>query len=325
MFSLCFSLLYAQTVVVPIPGERNQPQQPQGGGGGSGVGALLGVAVGFGIMLLLSKVLSAKPSRPKALNFIPFQFIALYEGELPEGLEVIEEESLERLRLSLIKWEKEEMELEEKLRGRVIALERNLVYEVYGQVETVSAGEVKGGERSLVAVLDTGADTERLRDILVFSKNMRRDPYTPEPHGSAVSYLVNLQKGAGVGLYRVCSQSLCDGWSIAKALVDLRREGIRLANLSFGTHREDRVVGYLIRLLSSLGHTFVAPVGNEPMDDLPFPARLPQVLSVAGSPCFPKPQCRRAKERERYITETPFGRVFGTSFSSAIVAGRLAD
>lgn len=322
---LCLSLLRAQTVIVPVPGERTPSPTPQtGGGGGASLGLVMGALFGLGITLVLSQLVKAKPQRPPRLAFVPFEYVAVYRGKLPEDIKTLEEESFDEYSLSLISWEEEEEKIREKLEGRVIALERNWLYEVYGEVREVKITHTLR-EKGVVAVLDTGVDRKLLGDAIFFERSMRRDAYTPEEHGTAVAYLVNTQRGARVALYRVCSGNLCDGWSISKALVDIHRKGINTINMSFGTEREDRVVGFVLKRLLDLGYKVVAPAGNRPMEDLPFPARLEGVLSVAGAPCFPQPQCKRAKAREAYTNiQTPLGSLTGTSFSSAIHAGKLS-
>ena len=328
---LSFSLLQAQTVIVPIPGEPQpkpptSPQQPQGGNGGSGFGILIGSVIGAGILFLLTKAVLSKPSKPPRMAFIPFEFIALHTADLPEDVKVIDKERFEGYTLSLIKWDEEEQKLRDKLKDRVFLLERNYLYELYGEVASLSETVIKEGSpsSSVLAVLDTGADGGLLKNALLFTKNVRRDSYKPEKHGTAVAYLAHEQKGAKVALYRVCSDGICDGWSVSKALVDVYREGIKVVNMSFGTDREDRIVAFLIKGMSLRGFVFVAPVGNTPSDELPFPARLKEVVSVAGKPCFPEKICQRAKVSEEYRDiQTPVGKVTGTSFSSAVHAGKI--
>ncbi len=69
-------------------------------------------------------------------------------------------------------------------------------------------------------------------------------------------------------------------------------------------------------------------MGNEPSKVLPFPARHPEVLKVAGDPCFPKGLCEgypREPYRVRALGVGGVERVFsGTSFSSALHAVKLA-
>ncbi|SNZ16499.1 S8/S53 family peptidase [Hydrogenobacter hydrogenophilus] len=324
---VAFSILHAQTIVVPIPGEpKPQPQPPQGGGS-SGLGAVLVGLVGASLLLFITKAVFSKPSKPPRMAFVPFEFIALHTAKLPPDLQVIDREVFEGYTLSLIRWEEESQKLEEKLKDRVLILEPNYLYELYGDVsEAFGSSTKQEASLSVVAVLDTGADESKLQDAVFFVKNLRKDNYKAEKHGTAVAFLVHKQKGAKVALYRVCSENVCDGWSISKALLDVFRRGIRVVNMSFGTDREDRIVAFIIKGMSLKGFVFVAPVGNVPSEELPFPARLEEVLSVAGKPCFPERICRKAKAMEEYKDiHTPVGKVVGTSFSSAIYAGKLVS
>lgn len=323
---IAFSILHAQTIVVPIPGEPQSKPQPPQGGGGSGLGAVLAGLVGASLLFFITKAVFSKPSKPPRMAFVPFEFIALHTQDLPEDVQVIDKESFEGYTLSLIKWKEEKQKLEEKIKDRVLILEPNYLYNLYGDIsEPVGSGINSKTSFETVAVLDTGADESILTDAILFVKNLKKDSYKAEKHGTAVAYLVHKQKGAKVALYRVCSENVCDGWSISKALLDVFRKEIRVVNMSFGTDGEDKIVAFIIKGLSLKGFVFVAPVGNVPSEELPFPARLEEVLSVAGKPCFPEGICRKAKATEEYKDiHTPVGKVVGTSFSSAIHAGKLA-
>lgn len=115
----------------------------------------MGAPFGLGITLVFSQLVKAKPQRPPRLAFITFEYVAIYRGKLPEHIKTLEEESFDEYSLSLISWEKEEEKLREKLEGRVIALEKNWLYEVYGEVRAVKIIHTLWG-KSVVAVLDTG-------------------------------------------------------------------------------------------------------------------------------------------------------------------------
>ncbi|MEZ0362039.1 MAG: S8/S53 family peptidase [Hydrogenobacter sp.] len=330
VFALTFSLLHAQTVLVPIPGQpqpKPQPQQSQGSGG-SDLGAFLGGLLGVGLLFLLTKAVFSKPSKPQKMAFVPFEFIALHKAELPEDLKVIDRESFEGYTLSLIRWEEDSQKLEEKTKGKVLLLEPNYLYELYGNEGVLSNVESKeiAFPSTVVALLDTGVDENLLGHAILFVRNIRRDSYKSEKHGTAVAYLAHEQKGAKLAIYRVCSEGVCDGWSVAKALIDVFKEGIKIVNMSFGTDKEDKIVAFIIKGMSLKGFVFVAPVGNNSSDQLPFPARLEEVISVAGKPCFPERICIRAKAKEEYKDlHTPVGKVTGTSFSSAIHAGKMVS
>lgn len=321
---LFLSLSFSETVIVPIPGEREEQPGGNGGGGSSGIGTAIGVLIGAGLIFLVTKAILAKPSEPPRLAFIPFQFIVVYKGSLPEDVEVLESLSVEDLNFSLLKWEKEPEELKRRLEKEVLIFQPNYVYELMGEVQKLNEENEGDKGEGTVAVLDTGADPKILGDALLYVKNLRPEPYRPEPHGTAVAYLVHLPKKAKVALYRVCTERRCDSWSIIKALADVLRRGIKVVNMSFGTRAEDPAVKLLIKLLSARGTKITAPAGNSPSEELPFPARVPEVIAVAGSPCFPEKVCKLANVREKYIFELPIGKVKGTSFSSAFYAGKIA-
>lgn len=78
--------------------------------------------------------------------------------------------------------------------------------------------------------------------------------------------------------------------------MDIHRKGIDAINMSFGIERGDRVVGFVLKRLLDLRHKVVAPAGNRPMENLPFPAGLEGVLLVANVLCFPQLQHERARE-----------------------------
>ena len=319
---LSFSLLYSQTVIIPIPGQKEPPQEKGTAPPQNSAGIVIGTIIGTGILLLLTKtVLSKPPPEVPKLPLIPFQFIVVYRGTLPKDIETKETVEIEDLRLSLIQWEEEPEELEEKLEEEVLIFQPNYVYETYGTGELKPSPSKASGPA--VAVLDTGAHRELLEGVLLEVKNMRPDPYRPEDHGTAVSYLAHLPNKAGVILYRVCSEKKCDTWSITKALIDIIKRKIKVVNMSFGTSAKDKVVELLVKFAVKRGIKITAPVGNRPTKELPFPARLPEVISVAGSPCFPSRICERADVREPYRFDTPLGTVQGTSYSSAYHAGKI--
>ncbi len=287
-----------------------------------GIAFIIGALIGVGIALLLSKTLKANPPRSDA---IPFQFVVVHRLDLPEGIKILESREFNNLKFTLIEWQGSEEELKEVLKGVAIILEKNYTYEVFS--EGVVSPTVPEKEEiptvGVIGVLDTGADKNILRNILLFVKNMRRDNYIPEDHGTAVAYLAHKAGNAKVALYRVCTGNLCDSWSITKALMDILRRDIEVVNMSFGTQSHDKVVELMLKFAFMKGVKVVAPVGNKPSKRLPFPARLEDVISVAGFPCFPEKICTKADVRERYVFDTPVGKVKGTSFSSAFYAGKL--
>ncbi len=292
-----------------------------GGGGGGGFGAVVGALLGLGITLLIAKTLQAKPQKPRRLAFVPFEYIAVHTADLPQDIEIKEKERVGDLSISLIKWEKEPQELEEKLSGKVLAFGPNRLYQQLGFAQAGATAPTTKEEKPSLALLDAGADQQLVGHALIFTKNMLRSPYEPEAHGTGVVYVALSASKRGVVLYRVCSKGVCEGWAILKALADAYRQGIKVINMSFGTQEKDRVVEYVIKYMNLRGFVFFAPVGNQEAQELPFPASLDEVVSVAGEPCFPKGLCQKAKATAPYRFKTPFGELVGTSFSSAYRAG----
>ncbi len=318
---LCvFSLLWAQTVIVPIPGQR------QGGGGDSGpqTGTIVGIAVGVGLLILITKSLMAKQApSDKSAPAVPFQFILVSESPPPADLQILDTQTFRGLHFSLIKWEKTPKDLGKKLTGKVLFFQPNYIYTLAGEVQSLKPEGFQVSKGPLVAVLDTGADLRLLKDVPLLVKNFRKDPYKPEDHATAVVYILYKEAKTPLLLYRVCSEGRCDSWSILKALVDAILRDIKVINLSFGTPARDRAVELLLKFALKKGIKVVAPVGNKPSERLPFPARLRGVIAVAGKPCFPQKICTKADALEPYIFETPFGTFKGTSFASAFHAGKI--
>ncbi len=332
---LCFSLAFSQTIIVPIPGERQEQPSQQGGGGGSGLGVVVGALVGGLILsLIFSKAVPAKPAEGKGGKdnrlpaFVPFEFIVVHRGLL-EGLEVIDSGVFEELNFSLVRWEKSQRELEESLGDRVLFVQPNFLYELFGEsyAQGISgkAQSSKGGVG--VCLLDTGADQCVVSDFLIRVENHLRSPYLPEDHGTANAYLIG-SRGGAVYLHRVCSEGRCTSFAFAKALVSCFKEGVKVINTPFGMYGEDRLASLIISGISKAGFRVVAPVGNEPSRVLPFPARHPEVIKVAGDPCFPRGSCEnypREPYRVKALGVGGMEKFFtGTSFSSALHAVKLA-
>lgn len=333
---LCFSLVFSQTVIVPIPGQRQeQPTSQNGGSGGAGIGVVLGAVLGGLILsLIFSKAVPAKPTEGKGGKeqkmpaFVPFEFIVVHRGLL-EGLELIDMGSFEDLNFSLVRWEKSQRELEESLRDKVLFVQPNYLYELFGDVvaETGVLKEGKTTGRASVCLLDTGADQKVVSEFTIKVENHLRNPYMPEDHGTANAYLIG-SRGAGVYLHRVCSEGRCTSFAFAKALVECFKDGVRVINTPFGMYGEDKLASLIISGISKGGFKVVAPVGNEPSRVLPFPAKHPEVIKVAGDPCFPRGLCENFPREPYRIKALGVGgleKVFtGTSFSSALHAVRLA-
>ncbi|MEN3027902.1 MAG: S8/S53 family peptidase [Aquificaceae bacterium] len=335
---LFLTLGFSQTIVVPVPGQRQEaPSQGSGGqGGGGGLGAVVGAVIGGVILsLIFSKAVSAKSPEGRMREgkermplFVPFEFVVVHRGALPPGLEVLEEAAFEDINFSLVRWERSQKELEEELRERVLFLQPNFLYELMG--EGAGSVNLSGSSDKAVAracLLDTGADTGLMGPLVEKVENHLRSPYRPEDHGTASLYLM-VSRGVRVHLHRVCSEGRCTSFAVAKALVGCFREGFRVISTPFGMYGEDRLNALIISSLSGRGLKVVAPVGNEPSDILPFPARHPAVIKVAGEPCFPRGLCENLPREPYRVRSLGVGGVeknfVGTSFSSVLHAVRLA-
>lgn len=333
---LLLSLSFSQTIIVPIPGQKQEAPQESSGQDATGLGALVGVVIGSVILgLIFSKVVSAKTpesrvreGKKKIPPFVPFEFIVVYRGVLPPELELIEEASFEGLNFSLVRWEKSQKELEELLKDRVLFIQPNFLYELMGEVsgkanlsENVASGDAR------VCLLDTGADLGFLGHLLDRVENHLKKPYVAEDHGTASAYLM-VSKGVRVHLHRVCSEGRCTSFAVAKALVHCFKEGLKVISTPFGMYGEDKLVAMIISSISGMGFRVVAPVGNEPSEVLPFPARHPVVIKVAGEPCFPKGLCENFPREPYRVRSMGVGGIektfVGTSFSSVLYAVKLA-
>lgn len=338
---LCVSLVFSQTVIVPIPGERPAPppenQTSSGGGGVSALGAVLGVLVGGLILsLIFSKALSAKPPEQKAKErellpaFVPFEFIVVYRGLIPPGLDVLESVSFEDLNFSLVHWEKSQRELEESLKDKALFVQPNYLYSLFGGQDNKDlfvAQSPSPSPKGTLCLLDTGANKELVEQFLIGTEDHLRSPYKPEDHGTANVHLAG-SGGARVYLHRVCAEGRCTTFAFVKALISCFKKEIKVIAAPFGMYGEDRLASLVISSISRFGFRVVAPVGNESTRELPFPARHPQVIKVAGDPCFPSGICEPyPKEPYRVISIGADGRrklFIGTSFSSVLHALRLA-
>lgn len=333
---LSLNLVFSQTLIVQIPGQRQGQSSSNSGNIGSLIGIVTGVAVGSLIFsLLFSKAVPAKAVEAKAgkhqrpLAFIPFEFIVVHKEVLPEGLEIIEKLTFDELNFSLLRWDRSQRDLEELLKGKALFVQPNYIYELFGEIsaETRKVQRYITEGKAEVCLLDTGADLGVVSKFLVKVENQLRNPYIAEDHGTANAYLIG-SGGVGVYLHRVCWEGRCTSFAFAKALIECFKDGVKVINAPFGMFGEDRLVGLIISSLSKLGFTVVAPVGNEPSETLPFPARHPQVVKVAGEPCFPKGLCESFPREPYKVKSIGVGgveRVFiGTSFSSALHALKLA-
>lgn len=349
---LSLSLCFSQSIEINIPGER---KPTNGGGSGGSIGLVIGALIGLGLSLLLTKFVFGKDtakmgkSEQDRVPFLAGQFIVVYEGEVDLSLlgEVKEVVSIEDgPSFALISSEMSMKEFSQKANTipNILFWQPNYIYEIFEdplrerQPYLSTTGQCSGKEFK-VAIIDTGADLEHedLRGAFLKVENMLSSPYKPEEHGTAVASLIGARRN-GVGmegvayesqmvLLRACEEKRCYSFSVSKALSLLLKEEVKVINMSFGIYGEDRLVELLLERLSKKGVLMTAPVGNRP-GPMPFPAKSPYVISVAGMPCHPKDLCQKAEAKEPYenllvATVKGYGVRSGVSFASALHAGRL--
>ena len=210
------------------------------------------------------------------------------------------------------------------------------------------------GKGVMVAIIDTGIDTQHkdLKDRVVSSENLLKEPFKAEVHGTAVAGVIGasinefgiegVAPEAEILALRACRQVFeqypeaeCYTTSVAKAIDMAIEKKAKVVNMSFGSIASDKLILKLIEEGSKRGIIFVAPVGNMPQQkELAFPASHPLVVAVAGmdekgNPYPNKEIASKAKvsaPATNVLTTVPGDKhnfLTGTSLSSATIAGIL--
>jgi hypothetical protein len=193
-----------------------------------------------------------------------------------------------------------------------------------------------------VAVIDTGIETEHpdLRGQIADTKNfVDESEYVAEAHGTAVAGIIAARANNGVGIagiaprsrllaLRACWQdgldSVCNSFTLAKALQFALDGGAQVINLSLGGPR-DPLLERLIDTALAKGVTVVGAQGASP--DNNFPASHPGVLAVASNTVGEIRGSVLITRGDDIPSTSPGGRwnfVSGSSFAAAKVTGIVA-
>jgi subtilisin len=161
-------------------------------------------------------------------------------------------------------------------------------------------------------------------------------------HGTAVAGVIAARPNNGVGMvgfapdvqltsYAACyhrddwGETVCDTFSLAKALAAASEDEVQLINMSL-SGPEDRLLSRLIEALSDRG---VIVVAAENADDaaLDFPASMPQVIAVGKRDDNHESSLRLLKTEDEHLTTRAGGNYqffYGSSMSAARVTALIA-
>lgn len=221
---------------------------------------------------------------------------------------------------------------------------------VVAKLQLARAHAVSKGERVLIAVVDSGVDTQHpeLSAGIVEDINVTDDrDQTPHMHGTAMTgaiisqaQLLGIAPAARVIAIRAFAPRSKTGASgtsfhIAAAIDRAVQEGARIVNLSLaGPH--DPYVQKAIEEAYARGVILVAAAGNNgPGAPAAYPAAYPQVIAVTATDANDQPYARA--NRGRYVAVSApgvdvlvaapggaYGTTTGTSVAAAHITGVIA-
>ncbi len=240
--------------------------------------------------------------------------------------------------------------------------DRNALYaqnkRLLTQVHFSSTVAALPGRLLKVAVLDTGLSPHQpaLWSKTVWSINMVEPhskawdiphhtdsngdgiPDEGTGHGTMVAGIIDqISPQSKLIVIRIAdSDGTTTAWRIIKGLTYAAGQGAEVANISLGSRREIPALGDVLDWTEQQGLLVVAPVGNDAQSQSEYPAKLDQVLSVAGlEPTDVKAQfsnwdpgtvaCAPATGVKSYWWDGTMGVWSGTSFSSPILAATVAE
>ena len=216
-----------------------------------------------------------------------------------------------------------------------------------GQWHLADLHRIATGRGVKVAVIDSGIEGTHpdLSGQLLVNRNfVAGQPPAAEQHGTGVAGIIAAKADNGVGIegvapnarllgLRACWQvrgsaaapTVCDSFSLAKALYFAISQGVEVINLSL-SGPDDRLLRELIKTALAHGSAVVAAFDNKRADG-GFPASVPGVIAVSDvSLAASRGRVYTAPGRDVPTTQ-PGGRWFlvnGSSYAAAHVSGLVA-
>jgi hypothetical protein len=220
------------------------------------------------------------------------------------------------------------------------SLQTNLV-----QMGVLQLQQRSRGKNIRVAVIDTGVDVTHpeLQGRIELQRNyVDRDQtrFDADRHGTAVAGVIVANANNGIGMVGIAPEAKllalkacwqlqadhdaasCNSFTLAQALAGAINANAQVINLSL-TGPQDPLLSALIARAQHKGIVVVGAAGNR---DQPFPAQVPDVLSVAGLDSEPSGQALRAPGRDVFSLRpgNRYDFISGNSMATAEVTGAVA-